>query len=184
MLPSYASRAVHEDAAHFNGSLQLDAGDAPDPDGDGTLSTNWSYVHPFGAAFAIRMPGHPHRTEGQFNASGSARPTTIYTVESPTESWQVIVTNLTPRPDARTFASVVATFTASGWRVTEEGPAHVQGFPGRSYVLVSADGRSTSNLRLYATESSLFGVRVTTPTADWTTRSAQVADYFNSLRIL
>lgn len=173
-----------DNAVRFNGSLQVDDGDAPDVEGDGVLSTTWAFVHPFGATFAIRMPGRPRRAEGQFTANGRTRPAMRYAVESPTESWQVIVVPVTERADSRAFASVVAPLTSAGWQVREQGPVNNQGFPGRAYLLVSPDGTSTTSLRVFLTNGNIFSVRATVPTADWRPRAAQVHDYFESLRIL
>lgn len=174
------------DIDRFIGSLHVDAGDAPEADGDGALSPQVRYVEPVGAFFALRMPGAPRRERQTATTPNGERPTATYTVESPShdEQWQVRVSLFEHRPPPSVFADTLRDLGAHGWTLRESRATSLQGYTGREATLTSADGRSTLRVQLFATESRLYDVRAVVPTASAGARSEQIAAYFSSMRIL
>lgn len=185
-LPLMIQDSLRQDANRFVDSVHFDRGDAPDPEGDGALSETFRYVEPVGAYFALRMPGAPRAAQGTFNTATGSAPMATYTVEAPggAERWQVRVTVFNERPPGATLARVVSDLTSAGWALRDERVAVVQGYAGRAYELASADGRTVMSVRLYATESRLYDVRVALPREAHAARREQLTSYFESLRIL
>ncbi len=185
-VPTSWREQLNADIERFMTSIQLDAGDAPDADGDGALSATTRYVEPVGAFFALRMPGAPRREQGTYNAESSQRPMVTYTVEAQggAERWQVRVTSFEGRPAGSNYGRVVSELTGAGWVVRDDRAVSVQGYSGRAYVLASSDGRSLLTMRLFATESRIYDVRAVLPADSVESRREQLTSYFDSLRIL
>lgn len=185
-VPMMWREALRNDVNRFVTSLQLDPGDAPDGDGDGALAANVRYVEPVGAYFALRMPGAPRREQADLTTPTGPRPMVSYTVEAPggAERWQVRVTSFERRPEGASLGRVISELTAAGWVVREDRAVSVQGYSGRAYVLASADGHASLTVRLFATESRIYDVRVLLPVERVAERRAQISAYFDSLRIL
>ena len=132
-VPTSWREQLRADIERFVTSIQLDAGDAPDADGDGALSATARYVEPVGAFFALRMPGAPRREQGTYNAEASQRPMVTYTVEAPggAERWQVRVTSFDGRPAGSNYARVLSELTGAGWVVRDDRAVSVQGYSGQ-----------------------------------------------------
>lgn len=184
MFPDASLGALGRDVDRFLGALALDAGDEPEPDGDGAMGAP-RYVEPVGASFAAQMPCRPRRVQGAFATPAGDRPSMTYLCEGRgAERWQVSVTSFDASPPENIFDLGAAALRADGWTVREQAWVTNRGHSGRATVLQARDGSTTTRDQLFVARGAVYELRVTLPTGEDAAQRAQITSFFDSLRIL
>lgn len=179
--PTSAERLLQPDVEHFLRSLDLDAMDLPQPDGDGALGEAQTLT-PAGQDFAVRIPGRARRAVAPLTLGSLTRPRVSFTVGADnTEQWEVATTTFEGRRPDDLAATLQQSLVARGWTVRSVTPSLWQGYSGRRFELERANGARRAELRAYFTRSRLYELLAAGNTAP---DAGRAATFFDSLRIL